>query len=136
MRRSKWHLGKDWWRGVAIAAIGFAVFFVWLAAFETYVEPWARRSYGALVGRTIRWTPAGPLRIWGSREPAARGREGSIAVAGLVVVLLAAAVPVLVLYFAVVVIGLGHEALSASAYLVSVPLMSLFVVRVMRREPD
>ncbi len=136
MRRSKWHPGTDWWRGVAIAAIGFAVFFLWLAAFETYVEPWARRSCGALVGCTIGWTPAGPLRVWGSRDSAAGGREGSIAVAGLVVVLLAAAVPVLVLYLAAVVIGLGHEALSASAYLVSVPLLAIFVVRVMRREPD
>src|SRR5258708_31737499 len=127
MDRSRWHRGAEWWRGVAIAAIGFALFIAWLAAFEHYFEPWARRSLGALRGCPIGWTPSGPLRIWGSKEPGPPAREGALAVAGLVLVLLGAVPPVVALHLAALVIGAGHEALWDSAYLVSVPLMAIFV---------
>jgi hypothetical protein len=136
MHRSSWRPGAEWWQGAAIAAIGFAVFLAWLAAFERYLEPWARRSGSGLLGCTILWMPAGPLRVWGSKKPATRAREGVIAVAGLALVLLGAAVPVLVLQLATVVIGTAHDTLRASAYLMSVPLMGSFVVRVMWRRPD
>src|SRR5258708_5248746 len=56
--------------------------------------------------------------------------------AGLVLVLLGAVPPVVALHLAALVIGAGHEALWDSAYLVSVPLMAIFVARVMWRRPD
>jgi len=60
MHRYSWRPVAEWWRGVTIAAVGFAVFLGWLAAFERYLEPRARKSWGALLGCTIVWTPTVP----------------------------------------------------------------------------
>lgn len=121
---------------VGFAAEAAAFFIGWLVAFERALEPFARRLLGALIGCPIVWMPAGLLRVWGSGEGQQGARDGSIALVGHLVVLVAAAVPLVALHLAARLLEPGREGIRASTYLMTVPLTIVFVGRVLRRRPN
>ncbi len=132
MLRASWGIAADRLAGAEVAVVALIGLGAWLVAFELYVEPRLRRWVGGLTKREVVWVAAGPLRVWGSRgPPREHGREGLLAVVGIVLVLAAATLPVIEMHFAAQVLAPGREGVRASAYLTSVPLMAIFSLRVM-----
>jgi hypothetical protein len=103
----------------------------WLLLFERLLEPIARRALGTVMDCTIVWVPAGRFRVWGTREAVGRQKEATIALAGSLVALSAAAAPVAALHTLAHFFSRGRESLQPGIYLLSVPLMMLFVVRLL-----
>ncbi|MGO9833435.1 MAG: hypothetical protein ACLP1X_04400 [Polyangiaceae bacterium] len=118
---------------VPIAAVSAGLYVAWLVAFERALEPFARRLLGALIGCPIVWVPAGLFRAWGSGEAGHEARDGLIAAMGTLLVLAAAAVPVVALHFAARLLEPEREGIRASAYLMTAPLMMVFLIWVARR---
>jgi hypothetical protein len=77
------------------------------------------------------WVPAGRFRIWGASEAVGRSKEGTIALVGSLVALSAAAAPIAALHTLAYFFTQGREGLQAGIYVLSVPLMMLFVVRLL-----
>jgi len=123
--------------GLAIrtAVVLFGTYFAWLVTFERWIEPTLRRWAGSIARRTIVWVAAGRgLRIWGvehSRGPA----DAAVPFAGALLVFASALLPAVLL--AKIAASEGADTrISASSYLISVPLMALFVLRMLAVRHD
>jgi hypothetical protein len=117
------------WMAIRTAAFLFGTYFAWLATFERWIEPRLRRLTGSIARRSIVWVPAGRgLRIWGVRERAGASADAAVALVGALLVLASALLPAVMLGR---VAGAGDPRISASSYLMSVPLMALFVFRML-----
>jgi len=116
---------------IATAALFFGSYFVWLLAFERWFEPMLRRWAGSIARRAIVWVPDGRgFRTWGLRDRAAAAADAAIALVGAGLVLGSALLPVVLLGR----VASAHTAdprIAASSYLICVPLMALFVFRVL-----
>jgi hypothetical protein len=124
--------GPAAWRVVALAAaVFFGCYLVWLVAFERWLEPALRRCVGLISGRCIVWVPAGKrFRIWGLRDAGSHAAEAGVALLGAAVVVCSALLPAVVLARAVGA-HMGDPIIAATTYLTAVPVMALFVLRVL-----
>ncbi len=117
------------WLVIRSAVVLFGTYFAWLVTFERWIEPTLRRWAGSIARRTIVWVAAGRgLRIWGvehSRGPA----DAAVPLAGALLVFASALLPAVLL--AKIAASGADARISASSYLVSVPLMALFVLRML-----
>ncbi|MDP9002962.1 MAG: hypothetical protein M3O46_22960 [Myxococcota bacterium] len=136
MERSNWHLGAARWTVVAIGTVSFGLYMAWLRAFERVLEPLARRLWGRITGCDIIWVPAGSFRVWGSKQSIHMAREGAIALAGSLFVVASAAVPSLGLHFMALAFEADGGQVRGSAYLMSAPMMLIFVVRTLKRRVE
>jgi hypothetical protein len=121
---------------IHFAALSAGCFLAWLLAFERWLEPLLRRGVGAVIGRTIIWVSAGPyFRIWGLPNEEASSMDAAVAAIGSMAVLFSGLLPVIG-----VRIGIGvatnDAALKASSYLMSFPMIGVFVLRVLWRRPE
>lgn len=116
---------------IATAALFFGSYFAWLLAFERWFEPVLRHWAGSIARRTIVWVPAGRgFRTWGLRDGAAAAADAAIALVGAGLVLASALLPV-VLLGRVASARTADPRISASSYLICVPLMAVFVFRML-----
>jgi len=117
------------WVATRTAVFFFGTYFAWLVTFERWIEPRLRRLAGAIARRSIVWVPAGRgLRIWGVQERSGASTDAAVALVGTLLVLASALLPAVMLGR---VAGAGDPRISASSYLMSVPLMALFVFRML-----
>lgn len=124
----------DRWAIVRFAVVSSAAFIAWLLAFERWVEPLLRRWAGAILGREILWVPVGvaSFRIWGLPGAETSAMAAEVAVLGMVVVLVSAAIPVVLVRVAAR--WMANDALISSiTYLMALPMMMSFVLRVLSR---
>ena len=135
-QRANWNLDAARWTVVEIGAVSFGLYLAWLAAFERGLEPLVRRLWGRVIGCDIVWVPAGLFRVWGSKHSIPRSREGAIALVGSLFVVASAAVPVVAFHFAAVALEVDGGPIQATIYLVSAPVMMIFVLRVLRRHAE
>jgi len=138
-------MGIGSWRGV-FSVLFFAVAFgglylLWLIAFERRLEPWLRRGTGALLGCSIVWVrAAGPFRAWGLQRRGVRGDvgdrlDGAVGLLGGATVLCSALLPAIALEAA----AKAHAPdvrVTATCYLMTVPLMIVFLLRVLSAGPE
>jgi hypothetical protein len=122
------------WTVIRFAAMASGCYVAWLVAFERWLEPLLRRCGGAMIGGRIVWVPVvGRFRIWGMQDHASSGLDRAAGLFGGVAVLSAALVPVVAVHAAV--LGTDADAtIAASGYLMSLPMLAIFVVRVLTRE--
>jgi hypothetical protein len=114
------------------AALASGLYIAWMIAFERWMEPFARASWSAALGREIRWVPAGGrFRVWGLKDSARTSADALVSVIGMLVVLASAAMPVLAIHWMAPL-----EAIRAVSYLMSVPMMVGFVLRVLFLKRD
>ncbi len=107
----------------------FGTYFAWLVAFERWIEPRLRRWAGSIARRPVVWVPAGRgLRIWGVLERSGASTDAAVSLVGALLVLASALLPAVLLGH---VAGAGDPRISASSYLMSIPLMALFVFRML-----
>jgi hypothetical protein len=117
------------WMAIRTAAFLFGTYFAWLLTFERWIEPRLRRWTGAIARRSIVWVPAGRgLRIWGVMERSGAATDPTVALVGALLVLASALLPAVLLGR---VAGAADPRIAASSYLMSVPLMALFVFRML-----
>jgi hypothetical protein len=117
------------WMALRTAVLLFGTYFAWLLIFERWIEPILRRWTGSIARRSVVWVPAGRgLRIWGVRERSGASTDAAVALAGALLVLASALLPAVMLGR---VAGASDPRISASSYLMSVPLMALFVFRML-----
>ena len=117
---------------IRFAAVVSGLYILWFVAFERWLDPLLRRCGGVILGHRIVWVRAGPFRTWGLREAGFPGIERNAGLFGGAAVLSASLVPFMSLHVAVQV--MSADALTAAVgYLMSVPMMALFVLRVLSR---
>jgi hypothetical protein len=109
-----------------------ALYVLWFVAFERWLEPLLRRCGGLILGHRIVWVRAGPFRMWGLLKTGFPGIEKSAGFFGAVAVLSASFVPFIAIH-AVAQIMSADALTAAVGYLMSVPMMALFVLRVLSR---
>jgi hypothetical protein len=119
------------WTVVRFAVMASGCYVAWLAAFERWLEPLLRRCGGAVIGGHIVWVPVvGPFRIWGLQNHESPGMDRTAGLFGGAAVLCAALVPVVGLHTAALSMG-ADATIAASAYLMSLPMVAVFVVRIL-----
>jgi hypothetical protein len=119
------------WMAMRIAVFLFGTYFAWLVAFERWIEPRLRRWAGSIARRPVVWVPAGRgLRIWGVQEEegSSSSTDAAVSLVGTLLVLASALLPAVLLGR---VAGAGDPRIAASSYLMSIPLMALFVFRML-----
>jgi hypothetical protein len=117
---------------VCFAAVVSALYVLWFVAFEKWLDPLLRRCGGIILGHRIVWVRAGPFRTWGLLESGFPSIEKSAGFFGAVAVLSASFVPFVAIH-AVAQLMSANPLTAAVGYLMSVPMMALFVVRVLSR---
>jgi hypothetical protein len=114
------------------AAAVSALYVLWFVAFERWLDPLLRRCGGLILGHRIVWVRAGPFRTWGLLEAGFPGIEKSAGFFGAVAVLSASFVPFIAIH-AVAQLMSADPLTAAVGYLMSVPMMALFVLRVLSK---
>jgi hypothetical protein len=119
---------------IGFAALSAGCFLAWLFAFERWFEPLLRRSVGALIGRTVVWVSAGAyFRSWGLANESTSSMNATVAVIGSMAVLCSALLPVLAVGF-VVRAATDDTTVNASSYLMSFPMIGIFLLHVLWRK--
>jgi len=117
---------------IRFAAVVSGLYVLWFLAFERWLDPLLRRCGGVLLGHRIVWVQAGLFRTWGLREAGFPGVERSAGLFGAASVLFASFFPFIALH--ALAKALSADALTASVgYLMSIPMMAFFVLRVLSR---
>src|SRR5260221_14373143 len=129
-------LRTDLWSVVdCLAAARFAgvysgCYLGWLIVFERWLEPLLRRCGGAILGSSVVWvSTGGSFRIWGIRDRPG-STDATLGLLGSGAVLCAAVLPLILLQFTVTPPD-GDAAIAASSYLMSLPMMGVFVLRLL-----
>jgi hypothetical protein len=118
------------------AAFYSGCYLAWLIAFERWFEPLLRRCSGIIVGSRIVWVPAGAsFRMWGLRDQRRTGTAAAVGFLGGAAVLCAALFPAVALRLIAGAPG-DDPVIAASTYLLSIPMIGGFVVRVLWRRRD
>jgi hypothetical protein len=127
-------VGTAWLGAIKSAGFVLGAYSSWLIGFERWIEPAVRRGVGAIAGCCIVWLPAGgPFRIWGSQNQGPLGIETALGFLCSLVILIAAVLPAC----ALVVIASGQTsdaAVQATIYLITLPMIGVFVTRMLWRE--
>jgi hypothetical protein len=119
------------WAVIRFVAAAAGCYIAWLLLFEQWLEPWLRRCGGALVGSSIDWVPAGgPFRIWGLLDRRSVAIHAAVGFLGGMTVLLSAALPAALLLYVATKTHAEDATMAATSYLISLPMVALFVLRV------
>jgi uncharacterized membrane protein YqaE (UPF0057 family) len=121
---------------VRIAALSAGCFLVWLLAFERWLDPLLRRAIGAALGCPVVWVSAGAyFRVWGLGAEKASSLNAAVAAIGSMAVLCSSLLPAIG-----VGVGVGFATndatVKASSYLMSFPMIGIFVLHVLWRGPE
>jgi hypothetical protein len=120
-----------WWAVVRFAVTSSGCYLAWLIVFERWIEPLLRRGGGAIIGRSIVWVSAGgSFRRWGIQDPPHRSTDAIVGLLGSAAVLCAALLPAVPLRLAVTEPS-GDVMIVASSYLMTLPMMAVFVLRIL-----
>jgi hypothetical protein len=125
--------GDCHWAIVRFAVVSSGLFVAWLIAFERWIEPLLRRCTGAILGCRVFWAPVGAsFRIWGLLGAKGSATDAAVSLVGTVVLQVCAAVPVVLVRLAARWMG-SDAMIGEITYLMAVPTMMLFVLRVLTR---
>jgi predicted transporter len=131
------------WVAVRTAVFFVGAYLAWLTAFERWFEPMLRRWTSSIARRSVVWVPAGyGLRIWGLQDVADAAadaaealKDAGVAFVGALFILASALVPAVALT-QVAAARTDDPRISATGYLICVPLMALFVFRMLSTRSD
>jgi hypothetical protein len=123
------------WIAVGWAAVCSGIYVGWWTLFERWLEPWLRRRLGMVIGAPVIWVPAGGmLRIWGLREVSRLETDAAVGFLGSVLVLSAGLLPAIALGFTSRCVADPY--LAPASYLISAPLVAVFVIRILLGKQD
>jgi hypothetical protein len=127
---------EPWWMAVKTAALLCGAYLAWLVAFERWLEPMARRWTGSIARRPVVWVPAGRgFRIWGLGDRTDEAVDAAVALVGALFIFASALLPAVA--FIRLAGGRTRDPLiAASSYLTCVPLIVVFVLRMLRARHD
>jgi hypothetical protein len=121
---------------IRFAAPSAACFIAWLLTFERWLEPLLRRCVGTVIGRPVVWVSTGAhFRVWGLANETASSMNAAVAAVGSMAVLCSALLPGVGVGIVVGVVT-NDEAVKASSYLISFPMIGIFVLHVLWRRPE
>jgi hypothetical protein len=122
---------ETWWIAVKTATLLCGAYLAWLMAFERWFEPMLRRLTGSIARRLVVWVPAGRgFRIWGLMDRTGEARDAAVALVGALLVLTSALLPAVILG-RLAAARTSDPLIAASSYLTCVPLMAVFVLRML-----